>query len=86
MKEIAKFSDLHLIIFRSQFNHPTSIAQDSPSPDMQGRAQLIKMKEDAQQVYKFANALVVVVLHATHSCKSYRIKATFSTIKSSSMQ
>ena len=64
MKEIAKvsrkLSDLLLIIFRSQLNYPTSIAQDSPSPDMQGRAQLIKMKEDAHQVYKFANAFVFV--------------------------
>ena len=70
MKEIAKFSDLHLTIFRSQLNYPTSIAQDSPSPDMQGRAQLIKMKEDAHQVYKFVNAFV---LYATHSRKSNRI-------------
>ena len=69
MKEIAKFSDLHLTIFRSQLNYPTSIAQDSPSPDMQGRAQLIKVKKDAQQYYnfyKFENALVVV-LYVTHS-------------------
>ena len=64
MKEIAKvsrkLSDLLLIIFRSQLNYPTSIAQDSPSPDMQGRAQLNKMKEDAHQVYKFTNAFVFV--------------------------
>ena len=67
MRKIAKFSDLHLIVSRSQLNYPTSLAQDSPSPDMQGRAQLIKMKEDAQQVYKFDNALLVVVLYATHT-------------------